>query len=440
MADDDGQVCGCIIILGILYFIYKGAEWLIGIYTLNPLVAGLGIVITIIATIIVCINMWTGLSDSRSPAEKGKVLISLGMIWSASIFVISILLDLLLTYTWDGYRQEGSGIVIPLATFLNMVVTYILFCAGGHTLKSDIEVQKVEGRKIIYFGILWGSIWTIFSVVLSSSSFIVVKDSSYMFPLIAVLGIVANVVIGQWVSRVDVKKGWEYLSDAQKELNLEKERLEDLRETIKAEENGCKRQQQEILKQQEDVQKQKRDIQKHKKDVQKIKDGVSQEIAEMKKQDKDIKKAREQLEITWKELEETMKSPFRLFLKKKLDKKVFLAEIEELKAARPGDISVINTRADKIISNVKKELEEQLKTDIVNIEDEYYYEAFLEYFKNEDGDKAKYDKIRAKYNPTIHIMTDRRNREWAEKRRFELSKIEKSAKKIVPEKGEEDFE
>ena len=64
----------------------------------------------------------------------------------------------------------------------------------------------------------------------------------------------------------------------------------------------------------------------------------------------------------------------------------------------------------------------------------------MEYFKNEDGDKAKYYKIRAKYNHTIHVMSDRRNKEWAEKRRFELSKIEKMAKKIIHEKGEGDSE
>ena len=220
MSDDEGQVCGCIFLIGTLFGIYEIIKWLVSLYTWEPVAAGIGIIIMTVATMVGYDNMRESLS-SHSPSEKGKAFVKFGMIWSISVFIISILVDILYTSVLNKSGERGIGIFL-ITIFVNMTGTAILFYIGGRELKSCIiEDKKVEGRTITYFGIFWCLFWTILPIALTASKIIVGEgfvSASFLF--IAIPGMIVDIIIGKWVSRVDVKKEWEYLSDAQKELNL----------------------------------------------------------------------------------------------------------------------------------------------------------------------------------------------------------------------------
>jgi hypothetical protein len=399
----------------ILYVIYKAISWAADKYGWESIAIVFSIITIIIVTIYACKVIWEG---ANSLIEKGKTYVKFGMVWFVSIFIISILIDLLFAYySQNGSWSKGAGIFL-ITTFMNMPGTSILFFIGAKKLRSCelIENRVREGRKIVYFGVFWFFFWIITPILLVQSN-VMTNDIGMLIALVVTIpGTIANIIIGKWSSRVDLKKGWEYLDDAQKTLNIEKDILKRQQEDIQNKKNQIEEQQTEIQKQQTDAQKQLKDLQKLKKDILK-------EKKELEKQQKDIQSARSSLETTWNELENVIENPFPFLLKKRLHKEVFIEEINQLKKARPGDVSSIETNADKVILDIK----EKLKIEIINIEDQYYHEAFLEYFKNNGHDLAEYDRIRIKYNPTIHT-TERRNREWAEKRRFELSKIEKFKK------------
>jgi hypothetical protein len=233
-----------------------------------------------------------------------------------------------------------------------------------------------------------------------------------------------------------VRQEWEDLSDAQKALDMkrsqfeeqqkffrvERERLSQYDEELRRKKEDLIVQNEELERQNYETQRQQKELKKQHKGLQKIQDDTTCKIKDMETQQIEIKKARDELEKTWSELEDAVKKkPFKLFIKEKLKKEIFIQEIEELKMTKPGDVLFISTEADKAVLNIR----EELKREIENTEDEYYYEAFLEHFKKTNGDKTEYDRIRIKYNPTIHVQSDRRNKEWAERRRFDLSKIEK---------------
>lgn len=403
MADDGNEVCSCIILLIILYAIYKAVSWVIEKYGLESIAIVSGIILLIIITIHVCKQVW---EEENYLIEKGKALVKFGIVWFVLIFIISVLIELLSAHYHFIDLPKGGGMLF-ISLFVNMPGTSILLFAGARKLRSCelIENKVIEGRKIIYFGIFWFFFWIISPFILELMS--IIDSGSFMtFILVSVPGTITNIAIGRWSSKIDLKKGWEYLNDAQKTLNIEKDSLKRQREDIQNA-NG------QLSQQQADVQKQLKDLQKLKKDI-------STKKKELEKQQKDIQSARSGLETTWNELEDIMENPFPFILKKKLHKDVFLAEINQLKRTRPGDISSIETDVDKVISDIKK----NLNNEIINTEDQYYREAFLEYFKDNGHDITEYDRVRTKYNPTIHT-TERRNREWAEKRRFELSKIEK---------------
>ena len=402
MTDDhDSAACGCIFLFIAIYAIYNGVKWAVNKYDWEPIVTIFSVTVIISAIIYISKKAWEG-ADSLT--EEGKTFIKFGMIWFISFFIFSFFIDWLLAYPGNISQNRGAGIFF-VTLFLNMPGTSILFYIGAKKLKSsELGSQITEGRKIIYFGIFWFIFWIITPVILVSYG-IVGDDAVGIFLLfVAIPGMIINIIIGRWSSKVNLKKGWEDLNDAQIMLRGQQE-------TFDIEKNR-------LIKEKEELQKQQKELQK-------LKKNISKETKEMEIQQKEIQEARDKLEETWNELENTMiKNPFRSFAKEKFHKGVFIEEILELRRTKPGDISSIKTKADKITIDIK----EKLKNEITSIEDEYYYDAFLEYFKNVDGDQAEYDRIRIKYNPTIHTQTERRNKEWAEKRRFELSKIEKSMK------------
>jgi predicted RNase H-like nuclease (RuvC/YqgF family) len=210
--------------------------------------------------------------------------------------------------------------------------------------------------------------------------------------------------------------------EQQKSLRVERERLSEYGEELRRKKEELIKQDEELIKQYYETQKQQKELKKQHKGLEKIQNDATVKIQDMEMQQVEIQKARHELEKTWSELEDAVKkNPFKLFIKEKLKKEIFVKEIEELKIAKPGDVLFISTEADKVVLNIR----EELKKEIANMEDEYYYDAFLEHFRNTNGDKNEYDRIRVKYNPTIHVQADRRNKEWAERRRFDLSKIEK---------------
>lgn len=350
----------------------------------------------------------------NSLIEKGETYIKIGVVWFISILIISVIIDLSLTHYFPDSWSKGIGVFL-ITTFINMPGTSILFYIGVKKLRSCelIENRVREGRKIMYFGTFWLFFWMVISIIFIQSNTVKNDIGILMVFAVTIPGTIANMAIGRWSSKVDLKQGWEYLNDAQKTLNIEKDRLKRQQEDIQNKKNR-------LEWQQIDVQKQLKDLQKLKKDISTKKKELEKQQEELDKQQEDIQSARSGLETTWNELENIIENPFPFLLKKKLHKEVFLAEINQLKGTRPGDVSSIETGADKIILDIKK----SLNNEIINAEDQYYREAFLEYFKNNDHDSTEYDRIRTKYNPTIHT-TERRNREWAEKRRFELSKIEK---------------
>jgi uncharacterized membrane-anchored protein YhcB (DUF1043 family) len=298
--------------------------------------------------------------------------------------------------------------------------TFILFYVGARTLKlCDIESQVIEGRKIMYFGVFWFFFWIISPYVLTYLNIITLTGvNSVSLLLVAIPGTIVDIAIGNWSAKINVSKGWKDLDSAQKSFNAEKIRLDEQKRQIDKEVSELNELKGHLLGE-------RKELGKENKELQKIKNDTNNKIKDLGVQQKEISKAREELESTWNDLKDTInKNPFKLFIKEKLNKDIFVKEIEELKKARPGDISSIRTSADSVILNIH----EELKREISNVEDEYYIKAFYEHFKKSNGDSNEYDRIRIKYNPTIHVQIDRRNKEWAEKRRFELSKIEKSMK------------
>ncbi len=355
--------------------------------------------------------------------KKGKVFIRYSFAWFVSIFIISALLDFWLTSS----NVINRGTVIFVMTLIvNMPGTLILSYMGAKDLKScGIDDRIAEGIKITLFGIFWFCFWIILSTAFTDSNFITTKDASLAFLIIAIPGAIINIIIGRWLTKIDVKKELEDLSNAQKIFNKEKTDLESQWTFLRIEKDYINTQKEELQKQKEDFWYQQKESRKQQKELQELRDDNTNKIKEMECQQKEITKARDELEDTWKELEDTVKkNPFKLFISEKLSKDIFIKEIKELKKAKPGDVSSIKTGADQIISDIKQELQRE----ITNIEDERYHEAFSEYFKSINGDKTEHDRIRIKYNPTIHVQVDRRNKEWAERRRFDLSKIEKLMK------------
>lgn len=419
MADGEDGICGCIVLLIVIYLAYRVIVWAADKYTWE-LVAAVFCTIAIIITGIYVFNKtW---EEASSLTEKGKTFIKFGFMWFVLVLIMSIIVDLAFTHPYfsPSYTGDRGAFIFLITLFFNMPGTFIWFYLGARKLKScDIDTRITEGKNIISFGIFWLIFWIIAPYVLVYFGDLTIEGAqSSIILLVAIPGAAIDIIIGNWSSRIDVRQGWEDLNDAQKTFNREKIGLEEQLKKLSIEMSVFDGQKEELLRQQEESKKQKKELKK-------LRDDTSAKIKDLEKQDKEIRKARGELETTWRELEDTIKkTPFKLFISEKLDKDVFVREIEELKRSKPGDVSLIKTEADKIISDIK----EELKREITNVEDEYYHQAFLEHFKKSNGDSTEHDRVRIKYNPTIHTQSDRRNKEWAEKRRFELSKIEKSIK------------
>jgi len=365
--------------------------------------------------------------------QEGKVLIKFGFVWFVSVLVMSVVIDSFFVLKYNGNR----GAVLFLASLLiNMPGTCILLYSGVKRMRScNVEDRIREGLKIQLFGIFWLFFWTILPYVFTYST-LPLQNTSSIYLLIAIPGSIVSIAIGRWSSHINVRQEWEDLSDAQKALDMKRTRFEEQQKSFHVERERLSQYDEELRRRKEDLivqneelerrnyetQRQQKELKKQHKGLQKIQDDTTCKIKDMETQQIEIKKARDELEKTWSELEDAVKkNPFKLFIKEKLKKEIFIQEIEELKMTKPGDVLFINTEADKVVLNIR----EELKREIENTEDEYYYEAFLEHFKKTNGDKTEYDRIRIKYNPTIHVQSDRRNKEWAERRRFDLSKIEK---------------
>lgn len=407
MSDDD-EICGCIILLVLLYVIYKVIIWLIDKYGGEIVGTSFGILTIIIVTIFSYKKI---LKDAISNIDKGKAIIKFGMIWFVSIFILSILIDVLFTQYYQNDNWVKGSSIFVITTFINMPGTSLLFHNGVEKLilYDQIEYRIKEGRKIIYFGIFWFFFWIFVPIILIQLKVIENDVGMSIAFIVPLSGLTINLIIGRWSSKIDVKKGWEYLNDAQKKLNVEKDKL--------------KEHQKDIQYKLSQLEQQDTNLRSHLKELKSTEHRISLKQKILEDQERDIRRAREGIQSAYNELEKILDNPFPFFISKRLHKNIFLTEIDQLKKTKPGDISSIETDADKIIS----EIEKKLKDEIINIEDQYYQNAFLEYFKNDGHDIHEYDRIRTKYNPTIH-MTGRRNRKWAEKRRFELSRIEKLLK------------
>lgn len=430
--DISSLLLGSFIVLIVLYVAYLSVSSAIDEYGYRRILLVCGIVTIITITTSVSNKTW---KEANSLTQEGKVLIKFGFIWSISIFMISAIADELFVLQYDGNR----GAILFLASLLiNMPGTCALLYSGVKCMKScNVEDRRREGKKIQLFGVFWFFFWIILPLPhVITYSILPLQSTLSTFLLIAIPGSVVIITIGIWSSHINVKQGWEDLSDAQKALgmersqfeeqekylSIERERLNQQKEELSIKREELIRKKEELIRQNDETQQQQKELKKQHKGLQKIKDDTTGKIKDMEVQQIEIKKAREELEKTWNELEDAVKkNPFKLFIKEKLTKDIFVQEIEELKMAKPGDVLFINTEADKVVLNIR----EELKKEIANMEDGYYYEAFLEHFKNTNGDKIEYDRIRVKYNPTIHVQADRRNKEWAERRRFDLSKIEK---------------
>lgn len=427
MADDEDQVCGCIILLIIVYGLYRGIIWVIDKYGWGSVTV---VISCIFVLIIISVVVSKAFEEANSLTEKGKIYIKFGILWFVSISIISTIADLWLTSIG---KTTGGELILPMTLLLNMSGTLVLSYVGASKLKfSDIETRVIEGKKIINFGIFWLIFWAIFPRVLIYYGTIITKDSTseYLAYLlfIAIPGSVVNMIIGRWLSKIDVKQGWKELDLAQKSFNTEKIRLDEQKIQIDKEASELYELKAHLLKERKELGKERKELDKESKELQKIKNDANNKIKVLEVQQKDITKARDELESTWNQLKDTIdKNPFKLFIKEKLNKDIFVKEIEEFKKIRPGDISSIRTSADSVILDIHEELKREIST----VEDEYYIKAFYEHFKKSNGDLAEYDRIRTRYNPTIHVQVDRRNKEWAEKRRFELSKIEKSMKEEI---------
>ncbi len=420
MADDEDQVCGCIILLAFVYGLYRGFLWALEKYGWESITA---VCSSVLVLIIISSIMNKFFEEANSLTEKGKAYIKFSIIWFVSIFIISIIMDLWLTSLG---KIIGGELILPMTLLLNMPGMLFLSYVGAKKLKSsDIESRVIEGKKIINFGIIWLIFWAIFSWALIDYGIVITKDpiSEYLAFLLAVAipGSSFNIIIGRRLSKIDAKQGWKDLDRAQKLFNKEKVRLDEQKKQIEKEAS-------EVFELKANLLREQKELGKETKELQNIKSDTNNKIKILEEQQKEINKARNELESTWNQLKDTIdKNPFKLFIKEKLNKDIFVKEIEELKKARPGDISSIRTSADSVILNIHEELKREIST----VEDEYYIKAFYEHFKKSNGDSMEYDRIRTRYNPTIHVQVDRRNKEWAEKRRFELSKIEKSMKEDI---------
>ena len=417
MVDDDDQVCGCIILLAMVYGLYRGFLWALDKYGWESIAA---VSSCILALIVVSVIISKVFEEAYSLTEKGKAFIKFSFIWFVLVFIISNILDIWLT---SSSKINGGDLIFTMTLLVSMPGVLVLSFNGAKKLKSsDIETKVVEAKNIINFGIFWLIFWAIFPRVLMYYGIIVSKDptSEYLafLLIVAIPGSIVNIIIGKWLSKIDVKQGWEELAHAKKLFDKEKVRLDEQKRQIDRETS-------EVSELKAQLSRERKELDKESKELQKIKNDTNNKIKVLEVQQKDISKARDELESTWNQLKDTIdKNPFKLFIKEKLNKDVFVKEIEELKKARPGDISSIRTKADSVILGIHEELKREIST----IEDEYYVKAFYEHFKKSNGDLTEYDRIRTRYNPTIHVQVDRRNKEWAEKRRFELSKIEKSMK------------
>ncbi len=419
MSDDDGEICGCIILIIVVYLIYKVITYIYDNYSW----IGLIIIFSILVIFIFGTYIFSDLMKNENTlVDKGKSFVNLGFIWFVSILIMSVVIDLLLLPPGN-----NRGALVFIISLVNMFGTSIFFYAGIKKLKScDIEYRVMEGRRITYFGIFWFFFWVILPGIFAYSNIITANGVVEVFILfIAIPGTVVDIIIGRWALKIDVKKEWEYLDDAQKLFNREKAVLEGQRVSLGLEKTRFDETKVELENQRQTLNSRLKKLDEEQEKFNILKKDILAKNKDMEKRQGEINKARQELGDMWKELEYTFKeNPFKLFVKEKLNKDLFIEEIKELKKAKPGDVSSIKTRADKVIDSIKEELEKE----IVKIEDENYNKAFLEYFKSTNGDKIEHDRIRIKYNPTIHVQVGRRNKEWAERRRFDLSKIEKLIK------------
>lgn len=354
--------------------------------------------------------------------NKAKTFIRLGFLWSILIFVVSVIID----YVTPSDISNKGAFVFFMAIILNIPGTSLFFYSGARKLRNcDMtclaETKIMESRKIIYFGIFWLFFWMILSYIFLQYDIITGDVFPVFILFIGIPGTFIYSIIGYWSSRIDVTKGWKELSDAQKKFNQEKTELEKIREKLSIKKEELLYLEREHDKRSEKLDIRTKELEKEQKSLKKLKEDNNTKITEIETQKKDIEKARSELQATWGELESTIKeNPFKLFLSDKLGKDIFIKEIEEFKKTKPGDVSSIKTDADKVIYDIQA----QFRNEISKFEDEKYSEAFYDYFKMKK-DAAEQDRIRIKYNPTIHNQEERRNKEWAERRRFNITKIEK---------------
>lgn len=132
-----------------------------------------------------------------------------------------------------------------------------------------------------------------------------------------------------------------------------------------------------------------------------------------------------------------IEEPYRRFLeeiqKKLYNHEIFLEEILELRKTKTSEIRKYGSEVDRMILRLKDnnnprilmEKAQELKDKILQVEKEYYYKAFLEYFNGMPNGECKdeREKLRPRYNPHLYSENGlHRNKKWAREQTGQLDK------------------
>lgn len=183
-----GSICGIAIIIGIIWGIWCAISWAVDTFGWMRVVSVPCIIAAIIVTLYVCDGIW---KEATSDLTTGRAFIKLGIAWFILISFISLILDLLFV----PYDIRGLFILF-ISLFLTLPGTCILVGLGTKRLKScDDENQIREGRKIIYFGILWLIFWLFLPFIINTSDTIL--TFFMLLLLVAIPGAVTIITFGR---------------------------------------------------------------------------------------------------------------------------------------------------------------------------------------------------------------------------------------------------
>jgi len=196
MSDDD-QCCVGIIIIAVLFAIYKAIEWAVSKYGIEYVSTIIGIIVIIIAILIFMDHK----NNIYSDTEEGSATITFGIVWFILVLVISLVIDVL-------SNKGGEGLFI-FTLICNLPGTFIILYIGAGKFRSkanigDINDQILEGRKIKYFATFWLFFWPMLYIILLYLGISKNPDNIFLsFILIAIPGMFSGMMISRWLSKVN---------------------------------------------------------------------------------------------------------------------------------------------------------------------------------------------------------------------------------------------